>query len=247
MSIPENERKAPKTIQHNLELFRGFLHWATNLGYIFMGWTRFLHSNQRNGPWTPRYSGWRRYRKDSQVSCIYDWCRCHPSHFWVLLIVLFSATRLEEISCLEVNDWCIEDDDDIPCFNIHRKGDSKNTNSIFTETTICFNIYNKGNRWLKIRWINRLVPIHPLLFIELNIMACVSSIKNREKVLQLFAIQSYTNYSFLKLVNLWYVSLSDTRTRGQTCSRFGICRNRIIQEISMKWLRRFLTMWTSLQ
>jgi hypothetical protein len=75
------------------------------------------------------------------------------SHFWVIMISLFSGASAGEICCLEVDDFCVADD-------IH-----------------CFIIHTRENRQLKLSWTDRLVPIHPFLLNDLNIIGFISNLK----------------------------------------------------------------------
>lgn len=77
-----------------------------------------------------------------------------PSHFWIIQIVLFSGARLAEICRLEVDDFSVE------------------------EGIQCFDIHTEENRKGKFSWADRLVPIHPFLLNDLNMMGFVSGMKN---------------------------------------------------------------------
>lgn len=157
MNIPEQELKAPKTIAHDLELFRGFLNWCTIRGYIYIpSFNQILTIKIRKREYEYRdilddddirkILRFPQYAEDAAVP---------PSYFWVILIALYTGARLEEICQLHVDDFCI--DEGIPCFDFNSRYDKevKNLQS------------------------NRLVPIHPFLLDDLNILGFVSMMKER--------------------------------------------------------------------
>jgi integrase len=191
MDIPEDERRSPKTIQHNLEVFRGFLNWATNQGYIYIyGMEKILTYKS-----TKRDHELRDILDDEDIEKILmfpayaDDANVPASHFWIPLIALFTGARLEEICQLHVDDLC--EDEGISCFDFNSRNDKE----------------------VKSKSSNRLVPIHPFLLEDLNILGFVKKRKKEGETRLFPELRRHTTGQLGSGFSKWF---------GRQKKRFGI-------------------------
>lgn len=156
MDIPEEEHRTLETVDHDLCVFRQFLKWGTRNGDLNIPEMHEVLKIHGKKSVCRRYNilddediekilQFPQYAQDADVP---------PSHFWVILIALFTGAKLEEICQLRVKDF----------FEDHG--------------ILCIDIGCEGRKpWI---WSKRVVPIHPFLLNDLNIMAFVSGFKDRE-------------------------------------------------------------------